>query len=139
MKRDLDGMPIVGTQSKELGVRVPPNDHADVDVGYDGLVKLDGGGMSVASHWSYLKPHLVPKRLKSTFSGAAGADSLSIYRFGDGAFGAAAVNEHLDLSLKPGSSQHGNIVPAVSMPIQDFLGYLAGTRNEWIIEEPSNA
>lgn len=136
MKRDLDDMPTVGTRSKELGVRVPPNDHADVDVDYNGLVKLNGRGMSVASHWSYLKPHLVPKRLKSVLSGAAGADSLSIYRCGDGAFEAAAVNEHLGLRLKPGSLQHGNIVPAVSMPIQDFLGHLAGTRETWIIEEP---
>jgi hypothetical protein len=32
MKAAADGLPVVGDRSKELGVRVPPNPHADVDV-----------------------------------------------------------------------------------------------------------
>ena len=34
MKAAADGFPIVGDQAKELGVRVPPNPHADID-GFD--------------------------------------------------------------------------------------------------------
>jgi hypothetical protein len=32
MKQAEDGLPVVGSNSKELGVRVPPNPNADVDL-----------------------------------------------------------------------------------------------------------
>lgn len=136
MKRDADGLPFVGTQSKELGVRVPTNENADVDLDSDGNVLLNGRGMSVASDWRYLQPHLIPRRLRAHHNGAAGPNSLAICRFGDGAFAASMITERLALNLKPGSTRHGNIVPTVPMPIEEFLNNLADTRDQWVIEEP---
>ncbi len=63
MKRAEDGLPVVGSNSKELGVRVPPNPNADVDLDGKDHVITNGKGMSVAEHWRYLLGHLVPKRL----------------------------------------------------------------------------
>jgi hypothetical protein len=64
MKRANDGAPFVGSNSKELGVRVPPNPNGDIDLDENGNVVLNGKGMSVAENWRRLLPHLVPKRLK---------------------------------------------------------------------------
>jgi len=38
MKRADDGMPVVGSNSKELGVRVPPNPNGDIDLDENGIV-----------------------------------------------------------------------------------------------------
>jgi hypothetical protein len=51
MKRAEDGLPIVGSNSKELGVRVPPNPSPDVDLDSNMQVIMNGKGMSVAEHW----------------------------------------------------------------------------------------
>ncbi len=77
MKRAEDGLPIVGSNSKELGVRVPPNPNADVDLDGNDHVITNGKGMSVAEHWRYLLGHLVPKRLVPIFPGATGSNGLT--------------------------------------------------------------
>ncbi len=72
MKSAADGLPVVGDQSKELGVRVPPNPSSDVDVDpITQMVVLNGAGMSVAANWRLLKPHLVPARLSGIVPKAA--------------------------------------------------------------------
>jgi hypothetical protein len=64
MKREDDGLPKAGSNSRELGVRIPPDPFADVDVDGQGQVILNNKGMSVAENWRYFLAHLVPKRLK---------------------------------------------------------------------------
>ena len=54
MRRASDDRPVVGSNSKELGVRVPPNPNADVDLDDSGKVILNGKGMSVAENWRHL-------------------------------------------------------------------------------------
>lgn len=135
MKRDDDGQPITGTNSKELGVRIPPNKFADVDVNEDGTVELNGRGMSVAADWKGLKPHLIPKRLKSIVSGAVGSNSLSIYCLGEGEFSEGGIDDHLALALKPQSTRNGNVVPINQILLDKFLSYLAATRDRWMVAE----
>jgi hypothetical protein len=74
MKRSDDGRPVIGSGSNELGVRVPPNPHADIETDDDGNVLLNENGMSVVDNWRSLLPHLIPKRLKSVFAGATGSN-----------------------------------------------------------------
>ena len=85
MKQTDDGLPAIGAGSRELGVRTPPNLNADIELDDDGNVILNGNGMSVVENWRNLLPHLVPKRLKPIFSGAAGSNKLACFRFGEGA------------------------------------------------------
>lgn len=135
MKRGDDGLPVVGSNSKELGVRVPPNPHGDVDVRADGVVEQNGKGMSVAKHWTCLRSHLIPKRLSPIHSGAGGPDYLVCYRHGNGPFIAGALNDDLELCLKPGQHQTGNVVPARVMTIEEFQRALAETREVWTVDE----
>jgi len=137
MKCSNDGKPVIGTESKELGVRIPPNSHADVDLDSNGAVILNRRGLSVASEWYFLLPHLIPKRYRGVREGAAGPNSLSIYRIGSGEFQDSEVNDHLLLALKPGNARHGNIVPRWLMHVAEFQAHLANTRDQWVVEEPA--
>lgn len=137
MKRDVDGLPVVGSNSKELGVRVPPNPHADVDVKPDGTVELNGKGMSVAKHWTLLQPHLIPKRLNAIVPDATGSNTLACYRMGEGEFTRGAINKELELALKRGQDDLGNIAPATAMKTDEFQISLASTRDQWSNDETS--
>jgi hypothetical protein len=136
MKAAADGLPVVGDQSKELGVRVPPNPHADIDVDpYTSLVVLNGSGMSVAENWRHLPGHLIPARLSPIEPRARGSDDLKCYRLGDGPFSPGPVANGLELVLKPGSSESGNLVPSVAVSVSQFQADLAGTREQWVVDE----
>jgi hypothetical protein len=135
MKRDAEDLPEVGTRSKELGVRVPPDKNADIDLDSAGRVELNRRGMSVTADWHQLMPHLIPKRLKQLVYGAAGPDELAIFRFGEGVFEDATINEELELALKQGSVQNGNVTPKSLVHIDVFLANLAATKDQWIIDE----
>ncbi len=128
-------MPIVGSNSKELGVRVPPNPNQDVDLDEKGNVVVNGKGMSVAENWRMLPPHLIPKRLKAKFAGASGSDNVACFRFGKGPFAGAALNGRLQLVLKEHNAHAGHIVPIISTPERDFQADLAATRGNWTIDE----
>jgi hypothetical protein len=135
MKEDLDGGPVVGNDSKELGVRVFPANNPDVTLDNVNMVLMNGEGMSVAIHWSVLLPHLIPRRLKPLLPDARGSDSLSCYRIGSGRFESGPLNEELNLALKPGKASLGNLVPNRSMSINEFQGALAATRTHWRKDE----
>jgi hypothetical protein len=135
MKRAADGLPVVGSNSKELGVRLPPNPNADVDLDQNDYVVQNGKGMSVAADWRHLLPHLVPKRLKPLFPGAAGSNALTCYKMGTGVFAGGGLNMDLNLVLKQGSLHTGNVVPAQSVHCHQFLAHLAATRSEWSPDE----
>jgi len=135
MKRAADGLPVVGSNSKELGVRVPPNPNADIDLDQNGHVVQNGKGMSVAANWRYLLAHLVPKRLKPYFPGAAGPDSLTCYKMGTGPFTAGAVTDDLNLLPKKGNPLAGNVVPLQNAHRDKFQADLAATRLQWSADE----
>ncbi len=135
MKRANDGLPVVGSNAKELGVRVPPSTHADIDLDTNDCVVLNGKGLSVASNWRELLPHLIPRRLKPLCPDASGPNTLACFKMGTGVFAVGAVNNDLSLVLKPGNSQAGNIVPKQSVHRDQFQALLAATRNEWTIDE----
>lgn len=135
MKQDADGGPLVGSQSKELGVRVPPNPHADIDVDGIGMVVLNREGMSVAASIADLPGHLIPTRLKPRFPQARGSDKIVCYTMGEGAFIEGDIDNALTLVLKKGNSSGGNIAPRTEMTVQEFQDALRKTRREWSINE----
>jgi hypothetical protein len=135
MKQADDGLPMVGSGSKELGVRVPPNPNADIDLDETGNVILNGKGMSVARNWRGLLPHLVPKRLRSIFPGATGSNNLACFRFGQGPFSPGALDDRLSWVLKEHDSYAGSVVPTQSVPESRFQNDLAATRSGWTIDE----
>jgi hypothetical protein len=135
MKHAEDGLPVVGSNSKELGVRIPPNSNADIDLDGNGSVILNGKGMSVAKHWKYLLGHLVPKRLRPTFPGATGPNSLTCYKTGTGAFAEASLNHELTVALKTDDPHAGNVVPSRLVALQQFQAALAATRAQWTPDE----
>lgn len=135
MKTDKDQLPVCGSNSKELGVRVPPNESADIDVTELQTVVLNGSGMSVAESWMCLPGHLIPKRLTPKFPGATGSNSLSCFRIGEGAFAAGNLNDELSLVMKIGRNSQGNLAPSSDMSVNSFQAALAATRAQWQIDE----
>lgn len=140
MKRDLDGFPKIGSNSGELGVRVPPDPYADVVIDENGLVAPNDRGMSVARHWSDLPPHRIPKRLNNRFSAKqrvffTGSNTLACFRMGEGSFEPGLVTDSLALVLKPNKIDSGVVVPRLSVPIRRFQEDLAETRFSWIQDE----
>jgi hypothetical protein len=137
MKRAADGLPTVGNRSKELGVREPPDAHADVDVDPQNRIVLNGRGMSVAENWRHLLPHLIPKRLQAggLCDDASGSNSLACFTTGAGAFISGPINASLALALKPNDPYAGNVVPTTVVPLAQFQSDLSATRDQWRIDE----
>ena len=135
MKAAADGLPVVGDRAKELGVRVPPNRHTDIEVDGTGIVLLNGLGMSVVANWRDLPDHLIPVRLASIFPQAAGSNDLRCYRLGYGSFAAGLLAAGLELIMKPGSARHGNVTPTSANSVSQFQALLAATRSDWVEDE----
>lgn len=135
MKAAEDNFPVVGSNSKELGVRVPPNPNSDIDLDDNQLIKLNGRGMSVAEHWQHLPGHLIPKRLQPIFPAATGSNSLKCFKMGEGNFEEANVNSDLRVVIKSGNSHGGNVAPLEQVEVDNFQSSLAATRNAWIVDE----
>jgi len=135
MKRANDGLRVVGSNAKELGVRCPPNPNADIELDTNDCVVLNGKGLSVAANWRYFLAHLIPKRLKPLFPGAAGSNTLACYRTGTGVFAAGPLSNALSVVLKSGNPRAGNIVPNQGVHRDQFQADLAATRNQWTVDE----
>ena len=135
MKQASDGLPLVGSNSRELGVRVFPNLNREIDLDESGNVIMNGKGMSVAENWRRLLPHLVPKRLKAIFAGASGSNTVACFCFGQGTFAPGPLNARLEVVLKEHDIHAGNVVPAASVLERDFQADLAATRDDWTIDE----
>jgi hypothetical protein len=54
---------------------------------------------------------------------------------GAGDFAAGVVTNDLNLVLKEGTLQAGNVVPAKSVHRDVFQAHLAGTRGQWAVDE----
>ena len=134
MRFDNDGRPLVGSQSKCLGVRVPPNRHADIDLDNAGKVVLNRKGLSVSKDWRSLPPHLIPEHLDDGFNGASGK-GMRVFVHGTGAFHEGPVSAGLELHHKLHSSESGVLAPTGSVPMHQYQEDLAATRDGWVVDE----
>src|SRR5437899_57134 len=102
MFRDADGLPLVGTRGRCLGVR-PTGPNADVDLNPAGDVKgnviSNDKGLSVVDDWRKLSGHLVPEHLDDGFNGASGKN-MAVYIHGTGPFAEGAVAAGLEVVFK---------------------------------------
>ena len=134
MRVDPDNLPTVGTRSKCLGVREPPDPHADVDIDGAGDVLLNRKGLSVTADWKQLPGHLIPEHLDDGFNGASGR-GLRVFVHGAGAFQEGPLATRLELIYKAGKTDTGLIVPTTLESLKQFQQNLAATRSDWSIDE----
>lgn len=134
MRVDPENLPTVGTRSKCLGVREPPDRYADVDVDAAGNVVQDRKGLSVSDDWRQLPGHLIPEHLDDGFNGAAGK-GMKVFVHGSGAFQEGPVAANLQLLHKAGTTSGGVIAPKASVLLVQYQQDLAATRGSWIIDE----
>jgi hypothetical protein len=128
--------PQVGSSALALGVRLPPDEHADIAVGPAGMVEPRTGEMSVAPAWRLLPLHRIPRRLRAKFPRAAGKDQCFLWRMGDGPFAEALLADRLLLRPDPEKpNAHGFVEPVGTMPAGEYQAALAVTRDRWVIDE----
>jgi hypothetical protein len=128
--------PKVGAAATALGVRVPPDKHADLPAGNDGMVEPGTGGMSVSPAWRLLPVHRILRRLRTKFPRAAGSNQLFCWRFGESGFAAALISDQLMFRPDPEKpDRHGLVEPAQQMKVEEYQAALAATRDQWVIDE----
>jgi len=133
-----DGMPKTGASGKMLGVRVPPlpgKARPDVTPDEHEVVQPKTGGMSVQRNWRDLPTHLIPKRLNSVVTDAAGRNDLHCWVLGVGAFIDGAISDSLTMRVDNQTEGHGLVEPIQPMRIDRFQDELAATRPHWRIDE----
>jgi hypothetical protein len=133
MRVEPDRFPRIGTRSKCLGVREPPDPHADVDLDGAGQVKQNRKGLSVSNDWRILPPHLIPEQLDDGFNGASGK-AMEVFVHGWGRFDEGPVASGLDLLHKAHSPTHGVVAPTASVALDQYQRDLAATRTGWVID-----
>src|SRR5690349_14558695 len=105
--------PLVAPSVLGLGVRLPPEPHADITIAADGTVGPGTGGLSVAPAWRRLPVHRIPRRLRDKFPRAAGKDEAFLWRMGDGPFTAGPFADGPLFRPDPGApGRHGLVEPA---------------------------
>ena len=114
MRVDSDGLPSLGTQSKSLGVREPPDRYADIDLDASGNVVLNRKGLSVSEDWRQLPGHLIPEHLDDGFNGASGR-GMRVFVHGAGPFDEGPVAVGLELLHKIRSTGSGVVAPTTSV------------------------
>lgn len=134
MRVDPDGLPRVGNRSKCLGVREPPDAHADVEINGAGQVVLNRKGLSVSRDWRDLPGHLIPEHLDDGINGASGR-GMQVFAHGGGEFTEGPIAEGLELLHKAGTATAGVVAPTASVPLTEYQQSLASTRPDWIIDE----
>ena len=134
MKVDVDQLPKVGNQGNCLGVREPPNSYPDVEIDTERRVLRNRKGLSVSSDWRILPGFLIPEHLEDGYNGAKGKN-LRVFAHGAGFFKEEAIDDHLALQFKEGTTQNGVVGPATQVTLPEFQNHLAATRNFWIIDE----
>jgi hypothetical protein len=130
MKRG-DGKPALGASATTLGVR--PS--TDITPDASGYVHPNSGGMSVSPSLRALPVFLLPRRLQALVPGAAGSNSHSVWRMGEGPFVAGAIAERLQLRPDPQNSSHGFVEPGGGMSLTEYQLALHATQDDWLIDE----
>lgn len=134
------GLPTVGADNCELGVRPPGHPvNADVTVDAANNVVLDGKGMSVfpsitPAVLKKVPKRLIPLRLADRVPGAIGDDDMKIWTLVVGPFAAGAVAANLVLNVT--SPTHGAVCPANVMSLPALQASLADTQPDWTVDEP---
>ena len=123
MRKEPDGLPTVSQTS--LGVR--PG--VDVDLDAQNNVLVNGKGMSVAPNWRDINRNRIPKRLRAIMPGARGSNNTFCFRTGNGPFLQGPFAN--GLTLEPDSAKHGNVAPAMVVPLATYEGDIAATRHDW--------
>ena len=135
MFKDVDGLPLVGTKGRCLGVR-PLGKNADVDLDVAGNVIANRKGLSVVADWRQLGGHLLPEHLDDGLNGASGRNmAVFVHGNGTGAFAEGAVIAGLALFLKPNRTDSGVVGPTTTVPLAKFQGDLQTTRPQWEVDE----
>jgi hypothetical protein len=139
MKRDSDGLPLVGTTSKCLGVR-PVGPNADVDLSptgdVDGNVISNEKGLSVASDWRKLQGFLIPEHLDDGHNGATGKNmAVYVHGNGTGPFAEGPVAAGLEVVFKVGRTDSGVIRPVATVSLSQYQADLHATRPDWAVDE----
>jgi len=127
MRKESDGLPTVSQTS--LGIR----SGVDADLDDQSNVVVNGKGMSVAPNWRDININRIPKRLRPIVPGAGGSNNMYCFRAGDGAFVQGAFAN--GLTLEPDSATHGNVAPAIIVPLATYEADIAATRRDWQEDE----
>ena len=127
MKKEADDLPTVSPTS--LGVR--PG--VDVDLDDQNNVQVNGKGMSVAPNWRHISRNRIPKRLRAIVPGAHGSNNTFCFRTGSGPFLQGPFAK--GLTLEPDSAKHGNVAPAMVVPLATYEGDIVTTRQDWQEDE----
>ena len=139
MRKDADGLPLVGTKGRCLGVR-PTGPYADVDLKPPGDVNGDvicnDKGLSVVRDWRKLPGHLIPEHLDDGQNGASGR-GMEVYVHGNGTgpFAQGPFAQGLEMILKQGSADAGVIRPVVTVRLAQYQADLQATRPGWVVDE----
>lgn len=139
MLKDADGLPLVGTKGRCLGVR-PGGPRPDVDLDppgdLNGKVVSNDKGLSVSADWRTLQPHLIPEHLDDGLNGASGKNmAVYVHGNGTGPFAEGPVAPGLELIFKTGNTDAGVIRPIATVPLSQYQTNLAATRRDWEIDE----
>ena len=130
MEQD-EGKPRVGIARNQLGARVGVDIHPDGEQ----VFPTGSDGISVAPTVGALPSFLIPLRLRDRgFPKATGSELLTVWVHGDGPFVSSAINDLL--RLQPTASKHGVIEPSRRMPVAEYQGALALTKQDWENGEP---
>lgn len=137
MKKDTDGLPLVGIKGSHLGVR-PTGQHADVDLDppgdLNGDVISNDKGMSVSEDWRTLPGFLIPEHLDDGHNGASGKN-MAVFVHGSGAFSPGPVSTGLELILKKGRTDAGVVRPVARVALVSYQADLQATRPDWVVDE----
>ena len=139
MLKDADGLPLVGSKAKCLGVR-PTGPNADVDLNppsdVNGNVVLNDKGLSVSADWRTLPGHLIPEHLNDGMNGARGKN-MAVYAHGNRSdqFVEGNVAPGLEMIFKAGNKLAGIIRPVAIVPLSQYQADLSATRPNWVNDE----
>ncbi len=129
MKRDEDGLPLVGRTCEGLGVVPGDPPMGDIPVDDDGNVAPNTGGLSVAPSWRNLPPGRIPRRLRPVFGRARGSNRYCGWVIGDGEFEDGAIDA--GLFFRRDKPTHGVVEPEQTTTFDDFQTCIAATREQW--------
>ena len=135
MKQTDQGLPVIGSNSKELGVRIPPNPSPDVDLDESRNVVCNGKGMSVVENWRRLLLISFPSGSDQSFLALQVGNAVACFRFGQGPFAEEQLNSCLAVVFKGRDTRGGNVVPIELVSIGQFQDDLAATYGDWVIDE----
>lgn len=118
MRADDDGKPMLGEGARYLGIRVPPNETADVEPDVEGNVHPGPHGLSVTPD----DPRGLPRTLRPTALGGKAKDPLWELDDDDLPDG---------LVFNDDEPTHGFVGPSKEMPAEEFTRLVHGLRDKW--------